>query len=138
MDIINLCQLQKLQVDLPQVLQKNIWLFSFLSQLAQEGKSSYVDSIIKRIRLSDGGRLCPSLSWVIFLKMKKRCKNEVCNHEICFSLLTYISTKTYSFTIYISKFSCKYNCIIYFHTIIILTSPFINLPLIKIEYYAFI
>ena len=52
---------------LPQVLQKNIGLFSFLSQFAQEGYSSEEDSTRKRRRESVGGTECPSRNEVIFL-----------------------------------------------------------------------
>ena len=50
------------------MLQKNIGLLAFLSQLAQEGKSSQVDSTRNRRRWSAGGRLCPSRKGVTFLK----------------------------------------------------------------------
>ena len=52
---------------LPHVLQKNIGLFSFLSQLAHEGNSSEEDSTRKRKRESVGGTEWPSRNEVTFL-----------------------------------------------------------------------
>ena len=54
---------------LPQVLQKNIGLFSFLSQLAQEGYSSQEDSTRKRRSESVGGLEWPSRREVTFLQV---------------------------------------------------------------------
>ena len=57
--------------DSPHVLQKNIGLFSFLSQLAQEGYSSEEDSTRKRSNESVGGTEWPSRRDVTFLKTRK-------------------------------------------------------------------
>ena len=53
---------------LPHVLQKNIGLFSSLSQLAHLGNSSQVDSTRNRSKWSEGGSEWPSRRGVNFLK----------------------------------------------------------------------
>ena len=55
---------------LPQVLQKNMGLFSFLSQLAHFGNSSQVDSTRKRSKWSEGGSEWPSRRGVNFLQKR--------------------------------------------------------------------
>ena len=57
-------------VGLPQVLQKNMGLFSFLSQLAHFGNSSQVDSTRKRSKWSEGGSEWPSRRGVNFLQKR--------------------------------------------------------------------
>ena len=54
----------------PQVLQKNMGLFSLRSQLAQEGNSSEEDSTRKRSSESVGGTEWPSRSEVTFLQQQ--------------------------------------------------------------------
>ena len=58
-----------LSLFLPQVLQKNIGLFSFLSQLAHFGISSQVDSTRNRSKWSEGGSEWPSRRGVNFLQI---------------------------------------------------------------------
>ena len=69
-------------LDLPQVLQKNMGVFSLRSQLAQVGYSSEEDSTRKRRSESVGGTEWPSLSWVTFLR-------QFCQHgtQLVFLLL---------------------------------------------------
>ena len=65
---------------LPQVLQKNIGLFSFLSQLAHLGNSSHVDSTRNRSKWSEGGSEWPSRRGVNFLQIQlpllRKCVNK--------------------------------------------------------------
>ena len=55
-------------IALPHVLQKNMGLFSFLSQLAHVGNSSQVVSTRNRSRVSEGGSEWPSRRGVNFLQ----------------------------------------------------------------------
>ena len=62
---------ETLTVYSPQVLQKNMGLFSLRSQLAQEGNSSEEDSTRKRSSESVGGTEWPSRSEVTFLQQQR-------------------------------------------------------------------
>ena len=59
---------KKVRKNVPQVLQKNMGVFSFLSQLAQEGNSSDEFSTKNRSKESVGGTECPSRKEVTLLK----------------------------------------------------------------------